>query len=154
MEVPSNPTVDKPALKPHGSLGLAKTPLYSPWQASAFFFIGGPFASTYFLYANFNAVGKPVMARVTAFVGVLLTTAFIPAAVYLFNSIEIGLVQVANFFITRWIVGRFQMKEADIEASETYEHQPNRKVAKVNIVAFLAFLALYLIVLINSINRS
>ena len=58
-------------------------PLYSPRQIFWATFFGGPFALTWLLARNFNALARPAEARQYSVVGVLASLALLVALVML-----------------------------------------------------------------------
>jgi hypothetical protein len=124
-------------------------PMYSPDQIGISTFLGGPLAGAHLMWANFNSLGKPELARLTTIVSV--ATLFILAVIGFFLSgkhhggnlifpllVALGAKQVAN---------SYQLKKSAIADSEEYSFQSNWKVFGITILWLIATMALLFVVI-------
>jgi hypothetical protein len=126
--------------------------VYSPTQAALGSFLGGPFASLYFLKTNFDVLGSEKSKKNTIALGsiiifsILLILPFLPDN---FPNMVIPLLTVA---ITRVLVEKLQFTKEDIEISEGLKYQSNWGILWTSIICFVLFLiAAFVFILIIEI---
>ena len=124
---------------------LAGGPLYTPWQAFAASFLGGPLAAIYVLRENFLCLEKDGEAQQTllyggAFMLVLLSVLpFLPESL---SGASTGLT-VAYSLGARQVVLSRQMSKEAIEQSPHHRFRSNWRVVGISVLSVAVFLLLF-----------
>ena len=129
--------------------------LYSPRQAGAGAYLGGPFAALFFIRSNFKTTGDESKAKETLTIGIPIAIGFCVLS-YLITLVPHNpgsspamLVNLAYLGITQWYVGAKQLSKDKIEASAEYTFQSNWKVTGIGILfgisTFILFVAIALV---------
>ena len=132
----------KAQLEMEGTSDEAKVPVYSPNQVTTGTFLGGPLTGTYFLHANFKALGNDDAARKALIGGVLFTAilgAVIPFLPKAFPNYPIPILYTMG---AQWLAKSYQMKKPDIAASTRFGFESNWKVVLASLIGFIVFMIL------------
>jgi len=101
--------------------------IYSPTQVACGT-IGGPVGLVYFLMSNFDTLGQEGRKKRTLLLGSVLIVALIIIIPFLPESIPSTPFTIAYIVIARQVAENYQMKKADIIASDTYDFHSNWRV--------------------------
>jgi len=110
-----------------GALG-AMIPLYSPLQAAAGAFLGGPVGLIYFIHANFAALGNEEHKKKTLIYGGMLLVALLvilPLLPEWFPSLPFT---IAYVIAARYVVDNYQVSKQGIIDSPQYDFHSNWRV--------------------------
>lgn len=117
---------------------------FSPAQTGLGTFVGGPLAGTYFLRANFLAMGDPRKARATTIGGIVVTALILLAMPFLPEKMPGYIIPIAYTVTARLLVERMQLTKKQIVESEDWSFQSNWRVAGVALAGFVLFAGLAL----------
>ncbi|GAB2801210.1 hypothetical protein [Dyella kyungheensis] len=122
--------------------GSATGALYSPMQASAGAFLGGPVGLIYFLYRNFVVLGKKSEARTALMLGAALIVALWVILPILPQKMSGVPFTVAYLVTARLVVEKYQLTKQAIASSTQYTFQSNWNVFGMGLLCLLGSLAL------------
>lgn len=111
------------AFGPKGSVRI-----YSPGQAAAGAFLGGPVALVYFLAKNFEVLGKSEAERRTVISGIVGTLLLIPVLLLLPDSVPGMTISLIYLIIARQVAEKYQMTKQAIVESPVYDFHSNWRV--------------------------
>jgi hypothetical protein len=114
--------------------------VYSPNQAALGTFLGGPFASLYFLKTNFEVLGSENSKKNTIALGGIIIFSMLLIFPFLPDNFPNMVIPLLTLIITRVLVEKLQFTKEDIELSEGLKYQSNWKVLGTSIVCFALFL--------------
>lgn len=117
---------------------MDKKKLFTPNQIFACAFFGGPIATVYALWKNFQVLERPRDARLIVFWGSLFIVTLLLFSPFIPDWADL-VVPIAYAFGAHSIVANHQMRKDDILHSQAYEPQPVANVAAVAVVFFLSF---------------
>jgi hypothetical protein len=112
---------------------------FSPVQAGLGTFLGGPLAGTYFLRANFLAMGAPGKARAATIGGLVVTALILLAMPFLPEKMPGYIIPIGYTVAARLLVERMQLTKKQIAESPDWTFQSNWRVAGVATVGFALF---------------
>ncbi|MHA6204698.1 hypothetical protein ACXU4B_09765 [Dyella soli] len=118
--------------------------LYSPTQASAGAFLGGPVGLIYFLYRNFAALGKKSEARMTLILGAVLVVALWVVLPILPQKMSGVPFTVAYMVIARQVAEKYQLTKQVIASSSQYTFQSSWNVVGMGVLCVLGSVVLIL----------
>ena len=114
--------------------------VYSPNQAAAGAFLGGPVAGLYFLKHNFRALNRPEQERMTVRYGGIFMFALLAILPFIPESVP-GMPFAAAFIVaSRMLVEKYQFSKQDIIDAPELEFQSNWLVLGVSLLCMLVFL--------------
>ena len=127
---------------------MNKQRVYSPGQAAAGSFLGGPLVSIIFLRHNFKVLGNTEGENRTLLFGAIVMLAFIGALPFLPDKFPNMAIPLATIIATRSIVAKYQFTKQDIIESPAMALQSNWRVFWLGLVCavitFVAIMALML----------
>ena len=123
--------------------------MFSPNQALGAAFLGGPFAATYVIRANYEAMGNTRAALRTLLIGGALSLLLIGTLPFIPSGVPNQVLPLAYSFTTRYVVQSFQMSKTKIASTEGVTFQPNGRVVAIGLVGLVAFLVLALAVVLG-----
>ena len=153
MEAQDNPfATPRAELELQGEQRVTKVAVYSPTQAAVGTFFGGPLSSVYFLFSNFKAMRKGRAALLTAAVGFLFSALLPPLIIYKSDKVPSYAIPVICLLTVKGVMNGWQMKKADILASNAYGFRSNWSVVLAALASCVAFLVLFWIELMICIS--
>jgi hypothetical protein len=118
--------------------------LFTPLQVALGIFFGGPIAFSYFLRANFMAMGDKQKAERVLRYGLLLTLVLLSILPFLPDQFPNYAIPIALAFVARHVVMSQQMTKEAIAESPRFTFQSNWRVFGAVVVCALLFLAIAL----------
>jgi hypothetical protein len=122
-----------------GKQGPGLKEVFSPTQGAVGAFFGGPLAGTYFIRANFLALGDAKRAGLATLCGLIICVAILLALPFLPERMPGFIVPMAYTITARVIIERTQFTKAQIADSSTLTFHSNWRVAGVTALGFLIF---------------
>jgi hypothetical protein len=125
---------------PPAALEQAASPtiaLYSPMQASTGALLGGPVGLIYFLYRNFEALGKKSEARTALILGAVLIVALWVILPFLPQKMSGIPFTVAYMVTARQVVEKYQLTKQAIASSAQYTFKSNWNVFGMGLLCLL-----------------
>lgn len=114
--------------------------MYSPRQVGLGTFLGGPAAATWFLWANYRALGRHAAATRTVWLGLLATVVVMLLALVLPESVPGFALSIPPVLVAHHLVQSRQLTKAAIESSPQWFFQSNWKVLGVSVLMFFCSL--------------
>ncbi len=127
--------------QPAGKTPEAKR-AFSPGQGGLGTFLGGPLAGTYYLRANFLAMGQPKRARQATVYGVLVSLGILALLPFLPEKTPNILVPLAYAITVRLLIERAQLTKQQILDAKDWIFHSNGRVALIAVIGFVVFAAL------------
>lgn len=121
---------------------LKNKKVYSPTQAAAGAFIGGPLASVVFLKHNFRVLENPTGERNTLIYGALVLVAILAILPFLPERFPNLAIPLATIVVTRLLVEKYQATKESVLQSESLEFQSNWLVFGIGLACMIIFLVL------------
>jgi hypothetical protein len=119
-------------------------PMYSPDQIGISTFVGGPLAGAHLVWANFNSLGKPELARLTTIISVATLFVLVILGFLLGGKNHSGnlILPLLVGLAAKQVANTYQLKKAAIADSEEYSFQSNWKVLGITIFWLIATMVL------------
>ncbi|XQW86577.1 hypothetical protein ACOYR1_07600 [Thalassotalea piscium] len=114
--------------------------VYSPNQAALGAFVGGPFASLYFLKTNFEVLGSEKSKKNTIALGCIIIFFMLLILPFLPDNFPNTVIPVLTVSITKILVDKLQFTKEDIEISEGLKYQSNWGVFFTSIICLVLLL--------------
>lgn len=121
---------------------MTTTLLYSPRQAFAASFLGGPLAAVYVLRENFVVLEQLERSRSALRWGGAFVAALFALMPFLPEKFPNTVIPLIYSFAVGELVKIYQLSKEKIEQSDAHAFQSNWRVARVSVVSFLLFLVL------------
>jgi hypothetical protein len=115
---------------------------FSPGQGSLGTFLGGPLAGTYYLRANYLAMGQPKRARQATIYGVLVSLGILALLPFLPEQTPNILVPLAYAITVRLLMERGQLTKQQILDAKDWTFHSNGRVALIAVIGFVVFATL------------
>lgn len=112
---------------------------FSPGQGGLGTFLGGPLAGTYYVRANYLAMGQPRRARQATIYGVLVSLGILALLPFLPEKTPNILVPLAYAIAARLLIERGQLTKQQILDGKDWTFHSNGRVALVAVVGFVVF---------------
>jgi hypothetical protein len=141
VEEPLNPyTPPKSEIRhaPEGP-GPGARRVFSPAQGSAGTFLGGPLAGTYFIRANYLALGETKRARLATIWGIVICAAILLVLPFMPEKMPGYIIPIAYAITARTIIERAQFTKAYIAASNDLAFHSNWRVVGVALLGLVIF---------------
>lgn len=113
--------------------------VFSPAQGSVGTFFGGPLAGTYFLRANYLALGQGKRAMQATIGGILVSVAILLSLPFLPEKMPHYVLPIAYMFAVRFLIERSQFTKKHIVESGHLTFQSNWRVAGVAVIGIVLF---------------
>ena len=114
--------------------------VYSPTQAALGSFIGGPFASLYFLKTNFEVLRNEKSKKNTIALGSIFIFSLLLILPFLPDNFPNMVIPLLIVTITKALVEKFQFTKEDIEISEGLKYQSNWGILWTSIICLVLLL--------------
>ncbi|PKG76213.1 hypothetical protein CXF86_04720 [Shewanella sp. GutCb] len=114
--------------------------VYSPTQAALGAFLGGPFASLYFLKTNFEVLKSEKSKKNTIALGSIIIFSLLLILPFLPDNFPNIVIPLLTVTITKALVEKFQFTKEDIEISEGLKYQSNWGVLWTSIICLVLLL--------------
>jgi len=116
--------------------------MYSPLQVYIGSFLGGPIFTVFSLRKNFLAMTDHERALKTLVLGAFLCFVFLVLIPFIPESFPNLILPILYSLLGKFLVERFQLNKAEINASSEYRFESNWKVFALGILLLLVFLAI------------
>ncbi|MGM8936228.1 hypothetical protein ACS8E9_15335 [Pseudomonas neustonica] len=116
--------------------------VYSPNQAAAAAFLGGPLAGLYFLKHNFRVLQRTEQEQLTVRYGGIFMVAMMAILPFIPESVPGLPFAVAFVVVSRMLVEKYQFSKQDIIDAPELEFQSNWLVFGVSLLCMVIFLAI------------
>lgn len=114
--------------------------VYSPTQAALGAFLGGPFASLYFLKTNFEVLKSEKSKKNTIALGSIIIFSLLLILPFLPDNFPNIVIPLLTVTITKALVEKFQFTKEDIEISEGLKYQSNWGILWTSIICLVLLL--------------
>ncbi|WP_076414438.1 hypothetical protein [Shewanella sp. UCD-KL12] len=114
--------------------------VYSPTQAALGSFLGGPFASLYFLKTNFEVLKSEKSKKNTIALGSIIIFCLLLILPFLPDNFPNMIIPILTVTITKALVEKFQFTKEDIEISEGLKYQSNWGILWTSIICLVLLL--------------
>jgi len=114
--------------------------VYSPTQAALGSFLGGPFASLYFLKTNFEVLRSEKSKKNTIALGSIIIFTLLLVLPFLPDNFPNIVIPLLTVTITKALVEKFQFTKEDIDISEGLKYQSNWGVVWTSIICLVLLL--------------
>lgn len=120
---------------------MSKTKVFSPIQAAAGSFLGGPLASTIFISQNFGSMEKSQKKTNALLIGLLLTAGLVVLSLTLPENFPGIIFTISTIIITRLIVEKQQYTKEAIEENEELAFHSNWLVFGIGMLSLILMIA-------------
>jgi hypothetical protein len=127
---------------PANKIGSATRRAFSPGQGALGTFLGGPLAGTYYVRANYLAMGQPKRAWQATVYGIVASLGILALLPFLPEKLPNFIVPLAYAITVRLLIERNQLTKQKILESEDWSFHSNWRVAGVAAIGVLLFAAL------------
>ncbi len=126
---------------------MSQTKVFSPIQAAAGSFLGGPLASTILISQNFSALNEPEKKSSTLIAGAIIIIALITVSLNLPDNFPGIIFTIATIITTRLIVEKKQFTKEKIEECEQLTFHSNWLVFGIGVLSLLLTFALVFVII-------
>lgn len=126
---------------------MSQTKVFSPIQAAAGSFLGGPLASTIFISQNFSALNESEKKSTTLIAGAIIIFALIVISLNLPDNFPGFIFTIATIVATRLMVEKKQFTKEKIEESEQLTFHSNWLVFGIGVLSLLLTFAVVFVII-------
>ena len=123
--------------------------MFSPTQAAVGAFLGGPFASIYFLRKNFETVNDDDGANNATVIGGVIAFVLIIILGFLPENFPNMAIPILTVVITRMLVEKYQCTKQEITSVDSVSFQSNWHVFIAGVISFVAFMVVAVAILLG-----
>lgn len=133
---------------------MGSSKLYTPLQIRAGAFLGGPFATVYFLSENFRVLGRLAVVKTTLIWGAAFVVGLIVLMPFIPDRFPNYVVPLAYAYAAGAVASKWQLQIKAIVDSEIYQIHSNWRVFGLALLFMVAFVLVLFVVLfcLNSIG--
>jgi hypothetical protein len=116
--------------------------VFSPTQAAAGAFLGGPMAAVYFIKQNFGALENTDLVKKTYILGTVIVALLVLVLPFLPESFPNMAIPIATIISTRLLVENLQFKKEDISNNENLDFHSNWRVFFIGLISLVIFMVI------------
>jgi len=119
---------------------MSQNKVYSPTQAALGSFIGGPIASVYFVFQNYQAINKREFASKALTFGGAIVVFLVALLPFLPDDFPNMVIPLATVVLTRVMVEKYQFDRKTIVEDESLNFHSGWRVFFVGVISFCLFI--------------
>jgi hypothetical protein len=127
-------------VRQHKDIFMNGKKVYSPTQAAAGAFLGGPIAAAYFIKQNYVALENNDLVKKTLMLGSVIVALLVVTLPFLPENFPNMAIPIATIISTRLLVENFQFKKEDISNNENLDFHSNWRVFFIGLISLVTFM--------------